>query len=109
MRRVAEGCDPARIPRSPLDFEVREPLLDHPRDRVARHRIGVIELDAHAEGQVGSLQIAGWLGRFYEQMPHWQFFAMHAAMCLVGALLLTVLGPVLRRSMDRLDAAAALP
>ena len=32
--------------------------------------------------------VVGWLGRFYEQMPHWQFFALHAAMCLAGAGLL---------------------
>ncbi len=49
---------------------------------------------------------SGWTARFYEQMPHWQFFTMHAAMCLAGALLLMVLGPVLRRRMEALEAGA---
>ncbi|WP_305097869.1 peptide MFS transporter [Croceibacterium aestuarii] len=48
--------------------------------------------------------VVGWLGRFYEQMPHWQFWLLHAAMCLAGAVLLTILGPMLRRRMDALDA-----
>ncbi|MXO59762.1 MFS transporter [Altererythrobacter salegens] len=50
--------------------------------------------------------VVGWLGRFYEQMPHWQFWLIHAAMCLAGAVLLAVLGPMLRRRMDALDAEA---
>ena len=51
--------------------------------------------------------VVGWLGRFYEQMPHWQFFALHAVMCLAGAALLALLGPIIRRRMDALDAEAA--
>jgi POT family proton-dependent oligopeptide transporter len=47
---------------------------------------------------------SGWLARFYEQMPHWQFFALHAGLCLAGAILLVALGPALRRKMDALDA-----
>ena len=61
--------------------------------------VAAVYLTAFATG-VGS----GWLARFYETMPGWQFWGMHAALCFVGALLLTVLGPVLRRSMDRLEA-----
>jgi POT family proton-dependent oligopeptide transporter len=49
---------------------------------------------------------SGWVARFYETMPGWQFWGMHAALCFAGALLLAVLGPPLRRRMDRLDAAA---
>ena len=49
---------------------------------------------------------SGWLARFYETMPGWQFWGMHAAFCFVGALLLAVLGPILRRRMDRLEAEA---
>lgn len=47
---------------------------------------------------------SGWTARFYEQMPPWQFFTMHAAMSLVGALLLVALGPMLRRRMEALEA-----
>jgi POT family proton-dependent oligopeptide transporter len=50
---------------------------------------------------------SGWLARFYETMPGWQFWGMHAAISFAGALLLAVLGPTLRRRMDRLEAAPA--
>ena len=46
---------------------------------------------------------SGWVARFYETMPGWQFWGLHAALCFAGALLLWVLGPVLRRRMDRLE------
>jgi POT family proton-dependent oligopeptide transporter len=49
---------------------------------------------------------SGWLARFYETMPGWQFWGMHAALCLTGALLLAVLGSPLRQRMDRLETAA---
>jgi POT family proton-dependent oligopeptide transporter len=52
---------------------------------------------------------SGWVARFYETMPGWQFWGMHATLCFAGALLLAVLGPPLRRRMDRLDAAALAP
>jgi predicted Kef-type K+ transport protein len=39
-------------------------------------------------------------------MPGWQFWGMHAAMCLAGAILFVVLGPMLRRRMDVLEAEA---
>ena len=52
---------------------------------------------------------SGWVARFYETMPGWQFWGMHAALCFAGALLLAVFGPLLRRRMDRLDAAALAP
>ena len=49
---------------------------------------------------------SGWVAQYYETMPAWQFWAIHAALCFAGAVLLWVLGPVLRRRMDRLEAAA---
>ena len=49
---------------------------------------------------------SGWLARYYETMPGWQFWGMHAAMCLAGAILFVVLGPALRRRMDALEAEA---
>jgi dipeptide/tripeptide permease len=52
---------------------------------------------------------SGWVARFYETMPGWQFWGMHAALCFAGALLLAVFGPLLRRRMDRLDEAALAP
>jgi POT family proton-dependent oligopeptide transporter len=48
---------------------------------------------------------SGWVAQSYETMPPWQFWGIHAAICFAGALLLWVLGPLLRRSMDRLEAA----
>jgi len=48
---------------------------------------------------------SGWIAQYYETMPAWQFWSTHAALCFAGAVLLGVLGPVLRRSMDRLEAA----
>ena len=50
---------------------------------------------------------SGWVAQYYETMPPWQFWAIHAALCFVGAGLLWTLGPVLRRSMDRLEARPA--
>ena len=49
---------------------------------------------------------SGWVAQYYETMPAWQFWAIHAVLCFAGAVLLWVLGPVLRRRMDRLEAAA---
>ena len=49
---------------------------------------------------------SGWVAQYYETMPAWQFWVIHAALCFAGAVLLWVLGPVLRRRMDRLEAAA---
>jgi POT family proton-dependent oligopeptide transporter len=51
---------------------------------------------------------SGWLARYYETMPGWQFWGMHAAMCLAGAVLFVVLGPMLRRQMDALEAEAKI-
>jgi POT family proton-dependent oligopeptide transporter len=49
---------------------------------------------------------SGWLARFYETMPGWQFWGMHAALCFAGAILFVVLGPTLRRRLDALEVAA---
>ena len=49
---------------------------------------------------------SGWVAQYYETMPAWQFWAIHAVLCFAGAVLLWLLGPVLRRRMDRLEAAA---
>jgi len=51
---------------------------------------------------------SGWLARYYETMPGWQFWGMHAALCFTGAVLFVVLGPMLRHRMDRLEAEAAV-
>jgi len=50
---------------------------------------------------------SGWLARFYEPMGAVQFWLMHAGISLAGAVLLWVLGPILRRKMDALDARVA--
>jgi POT family proton-dependent oligopeptide transporter len=44
--------------------------------------------------------ISGWMGRFYEPWGATQFWLVHVAISLVGAALLWLLGPVLRRRMD---------
>jgi POT family proton-dependent oligopeptide transporter len=49
---------------------------------------------------------SGWVARFYETMPGWQFWGLHAALCFAGAALLAVLGPLLRHRMDLLEAEA---
>jgi proton-dependent oligopeptide transporter, POT family len=51
---------------------------------------------------------SGWVAQYYETMPPWQFWSIHAALCFAGAVLLWVLGPVLRRRMDRLEGEMAV-
>lgn len=49
---------------------------------------------------------SGWLARFYEPMGATNFWLMHVAISLAGAALLWILGPILRRKLDALDARA---
>lgn len=49
---------------------------------------------------------SGWIARFYEPMGAANFWLMHVAISLAGAALLWLLGPILRRKMDALDARA---
>jgi proton-dependent oligopeptide transporter, POT family len=49
---------------------------------------------------------SGWIARFYEPMGATNFWLMHVAISLAGAVLLWALGPVLRRKIDALAACA---
>ena len=49
--------------------------------------------------------VSGWLGRFYEPLGAVNFHLLHAGIAVTGGILLLLLGPVLRRRMDALDAA----
>jgi POT family proton-dependent oligopeptide transporter len=43
---------------------------------------------------------SGYLGAFYEQMTPTNFWAMHAAVCVVGALLMLILYAPLNRALN---------
>lgn len=49
---------------------------------------------------------SGWIARFYEPLGAANFWLMHVAISLAGAALLWILGPILRRKLDTLDARA---
>lgn len=46
---------------------------------------------------------SGYIARYYELLPNWQFWAMNAALSLTGMALVILLGPALKRGMDRLE------
>jgi POT family proton-dependent oligopeptide transporter len=44
--------------------------------------------------------LIGWIGTFYEQMTPLSFWLLHAGIAAAGAVLVVVLGPVLRRILE---------
>jgi POT family proton-dependent oligopeptide transporter len=44
--------------------------------------------------------LIGWIGTFYEQMTPLSFWLMHAGIAATGAVLVVVLGPMLRRVLE---------
>lgn len=51
----------------------------------------------------------GFVARWYEPLGATQFFLLNAAIAFCGTLLLVVVGPVLKRAMDRHDQASSSP
>jgi POT family proton-dependent oligopeptide transporter len=44
--------------------------------------------------------LIGWIGTFYERMTPLSFWLLHAAIAAVGAILVLLLGPMLRRILE---------
>ena len=47
-----------------------------------------------------SNNLIGWIGTYYEQMTPLSFWLLHAGIAAVGAILVVVLGPALRRFLE---------
>jgi hypothetical protein len=48
-----------------------------------------------------SNNLIGWIGGFYEKMSPAQFWTMHAAIAIVGGVLVVIFGRRLSRLLDR--------
>ena len=53
--------------------------------------------------------LIGWIGTFYEQMTPLSFWLLHAGIAGAGAVLVVLLGPVLRRILEPREAQGLRP